>query len=179
MSRKIVVEPCFAEAHFLERHIYNVCDYLQPNVFVIAEGMFPHGPENTLGNTQNFSEQFTLDGKRSFDFHEMKAAVERCQRSYPEIEFHLLEMDYRDIDTATAYYEAYTSFLNVISVSPTDIIFPLECDLFFTEALVRYICLILVLHIDGELSGPLLFSCAAILVQFSLAAGRKRSGWVP
>ena len=50
MSKKIVIEPCFNEAHFLEFQIPNICDYLCPDVFVIAEGMFPTGPEGLIKN---------------------------------------------------------------------------------------------------------------------------------
>jgi len=133
MSKKIVIEPCFNEAHFLERHIRNVCDYLKPDIFVIAEGMFPKGPENTLSGNESFVRKFTLDGKRSFDFQEIKTSIKKCQQDYPRVEFHLLEMDYGNMDTALAYHTAYTSFLNVTSVASDDIVFPLECDLFFTE----------------------------------------------
>jgi len=42
-------------------------------------------------------------------------------------------MDYQEgIETAQAYFEAYTSFKMVVDPKPDDVIFPLESDLFFT-----------------------------------------------
>ena len=139
MYKRIVVEPCFADAHFLRGHIQNVCEYLKPDLFVIAEGMFPAGPENNTANLENFKQKYTLngDGKRSFDFREMTDIVTECIQRYPDVQIHWILMDYGDKNTKECYIDAYHSFLQVIDpvdISPETLIFPLETDLFFTEA---------------------------------------------
>jgi len=138
MSKKIAIEPCFNEAHFLEFQIPNVCDYLKPDIFVIAEGMFPKGPENLIENDdkkRNLIEKYTLngEGKRSFDFERLKKIIDYNKKKYSDVKFYLLEMDYVGRDTAECYQKAYTSFLRVAEVKPDDVIFTLECDLFFTK----------------------------------------------
>ena len=139
MYKRIVVEPCFADAHFLRAHIQNVCEYIKPDLFVIAEGMFPAGPENNTVGLKNFKQKYTLDGdgKRSFDFKEMTNIVTECIQQYPDVQIHWIPMDYGNKNTKECYIDAYHSFLNVISpidISPETLIFPLETDLFFTEA---------------------------------------------
>ncbi|MCK4815411.1 hypothetical protein KA005_06550 [bacterium] len=139
MYKRIVVEPCFADAHFLRAHIQNVCEYIKPDLFVIAEGMFPSGPENNTTGLENFKQKYTLngDGKRSFDFKEMADIVTECIQQYPDIQIHWIPMDYGDKNTEECYIDAYHSFLQVIDpidISPETLIFPLETDLFFTGA---------------------------------------------
>lgn len=134
MSRKIVIEPTFCEAHFLDAHIQNVCDYLKPDIFIFVEGMFPKGPENTTKDIEEFKKKWTLDGTRGFDFPDVRRIIIENSERYPGTVFVLIPMEY-PADTATddAYYLAFTSWLKEIEVHPTDLIFALETDLFFTK----------------------------------------------
>ena len=132
--KRIVVEPCFNEAHLLEAHIRNICDYLHPDMFVIAEGAFPRGPENTLEINDKFKSLYTLDGYRSFDFNEMQNTINHLKNVYPEVEFQFLQMNYGDVTTQVAYRIAYDSFQKDYNPDSEDIIFMLETDLFITKS---------------------------------------------
>ena len=136
MGRKIIIEPTFCEAHFLDAHIKNMCDYIKPDIFVLAEGMFPKGPENNTESLSSFAGKYTKDGDghRGWDFDEVTQIIRQNGALYPDIDFYLLAMNYdADMTTERAYYEAYTSFRRVVPPLPDDIILPLESDLFFTE----------------------------------------------
>jgi len=134
MSRKIVVEPTFCEGHFLDAHIKNVCDYLKPDIFVLAEGMFPKGPESNIKDVEKFKDTYTLDGHRGFDYELVQQIIDDNKKLYPNTDIRLIEMNYPiEYDANHAYFDAYTSFRNIIDVKPDDIIFPLESDLFFSK----------------------------------------------
>jgi len=139
MSRKIVIEPYFNEGHLIKHHIENLCDYLKPDIYVISEGMFSFGPEGLHKDIKiknSIITKYTLDGqgKRSFDFPKLKQVVADCQKKYPHIEFHILEMDYGKLDTQRCFEQAYNGFKKVTEPRPDDIIFPSECDVFVTKA---------------------------------------------
>lgn len=133
--KKIIIEPCFNEAHFMEYHIDNICEYFTPDIYVIAEGRFPSGPENSLNeDDKNFIDKYTLDGKRSFDFEELKQKVQKAKDKYKNTTFYLLEMDYlKGTNTQQAYTQAYMSFLDTVVPQPDDMVMAIECDLFFTR----------------------------------------------
>ena len=136
MGQKIIIEPTFCEAHFLDAHIKNMCDYIKPDHFILAEGMFPRGPENNIPSALKFIKKYTQNGEghRGWDFEEVTRIVHENAALYPNVKFHLLGMDYEgDMQTKRAYFEAYTSFKHIIKVQPDDLIFPSETDLFFTE----------------------------------------------
>jgi len=139
MSKRIVIEPCFNELHMEKLHIRNMCDYFTPDVYIIAEGIFPTGPEDQMksGPYKEFAKEYTLNGggKRSFDFEELKTEVDKCRKEYPNIEFHLVEMSYPQSQTTDkTYYQLFTFFIDtLVGVEPDDIILPSECDMFFTE----------------------------------------------
>jgi hypothetical protein len=133
MGKTIIIEPCFCEAHLLKQHICNVCDYLKPNIYIISEGIFPKGPEDKAMNV-NFRPMYTLKNNRSFDFERVVQIIEECKKLYPNTDFRLIEMNYEDnLSTQNAYLQAYTAFPNNINIGKDDIIFPMECDLFFTQ----------------------------------------------
>lgn len=131
---RIAVEPCFNEAHFMEAHINNICEYLRPDLFVIAEGMFPRGPENSLTNTETFKRKWTKDGVRSRDFDQLEAIVDKASDRWLKTRIQLVKMDYAPTaHTAQVYYEVFTSFLKFVKPTKDDVIFTLESDLFFTK----------------------------------------------
>jgi hypothetical protein len=133
--KKIIIEPCFNEAQFMEFQIPNICDLLKPDIFVIAEGMFPMGPEFKT-TSSDFIQKYTLngDGKRSFDIRLLQKIVEVNKKKYPDIEFYLVEMKYDPNENTTfSYKKAYNSFKSITQPDPSDLIFTLECDLFFNE----------------------------------------------
>jgi len=143
VSRKIVVEPYFNEHHLAEHQIGNMCEYLQPDIFVLSEGLFPSGSE-ALGaslrtraeqNTKEVKEKYTLngEGKRSFDFEALEKTVAAYQKQYPRTQFHILQMDYTGLSTTQCFEKAYNGFKQVVDPQPDDIIFPSECDLFITK----------------------------------------------
>ena len=135
---RIVVEPYFNDAHFLESHIHNICEYLKPDVYVIAEGAFPLGPEEDTDNIKQYLSKATLngEGKRSFDFGEAVNIIKKCSVKYPNVDMHFVLMDYDNKGTEDCYIDAYHSFLRIIDVgklSENTLIFPLETDLFITK----------------------------------------------
>lgn len=131
--KKIVIEPCFNEAHFMPYHIDNICEYLQPDVYVISEGAFPLGPEGTVSSDE--LSEFTLNGygKRSFDFLELNDIVEIYAKKYERTLFILEPMDYGACSTQEAYFKAYNNFLSRCVMHPEDIIFSIECDIFLNQ----------------------------------------------
>jgi len=138
MGKRIVVSPCFNELHFLKRRIPNVCEYLQPDYCILADGMFPRGPENRTqgGDLDTIIKNYTLEGKGklSFDFKELKQFLNECSKKYPNTKFVLLPMDYdKGVNHEQAYYVTYNIFKKILTPSPDDLIFPLECDVFLTE----------------------------------------------
>lgn len=137
---RIVIEPCFNELHMEKLHIKNMCDYFHPDIYIIAEGIFPTGPEDQMksGAYETFAKNYTLngEGKRSFDFKELETEVQKCREEYPNIKFHLIEMDYpKNQPTNETYYQLFTFFLNssIVQIQPDDIILPSESDMFFTK----------------------------------------------
>lgn len=133
--KKIVIEPCFNESHFQDCHIENICEYLKPDIYVISEGLFPTGPEGKWKESQKIIKNYTLngEGKRSFDYDNLVEIIERNKELFPNIEFHLLNMDYNGLNTQQCFEKAYKGFLEVYTPNPDDIIIPLECDLLVTQ----------------------------------------------
>ena len=133
---RIVIEPCFAEGHFLEAHIRNTCEFLEPDHFIICEGLFPTGPEDSLSSErmEEFKKLYTTDGKRSFDIEQMREIIAICQKDYPGIDLRMFEMDYNPRqNTEQTYYEVYTFPRTILPLEPDDILIPHETDMFFTE----------------------------------------------
>lgn len=129
---RIVVEPCFNEAHFMKAHIANMCELLEPDLFVIAEGMFPNGPEAHKAPAQDFADKWTTDGVRSKDIEELYDIVSDANEMY-DTQIHIVKMEYdpKDINRQT-YIKSYRAFEGIIDPSPGDMIFPVECDMFLS-----------------------------------------------
>jgi len=152
--KKIIIEPSFIEGHFLDAHIKNICEYLNPDIYIICEGMFPKGPESNIKDVEKFKDTYTLDGHRGFDYELVENAVNINAKKFPNISFELIQMNYsNNMETFKAYYQVFTQFLKHIKPSSRDIIIPLECDIFFTpEQASKTIEAIHKLHPDQGLS---------------------------
>ena len=77
--KKIVIVPVFCEAHLVRFQIPNIIDTIDPDVIIYNEGMFPAGPESTTDMATDFKDKYTLDGKRGFDYLELKPLLARMQ----------------------------------------------------------------------------------------------------
>jgi hypothetical protein len=133
----IVVEPCFAEGHLLEAHIRNICEFLCPDHFIIVEGMFPKGPEDSLSinETRLFSEKYTIDGSRSFDIEMMRDIVKRCQNDYRNTTIHWIEATYDiNFSTTNAYQYVYLAPTRLFTLQPDDTILAVDTDMLFQKA---------------------------------------------
>jgi len=139
MGKRIVIEPCFNEHHLQQFHMRNLCDNFKPDVYIIAEGIFPRGPEDNQEKEAHkaFVKEYTFlgQGDRSFDIMSLEDSVRQCVNEYPNTKFYLMQMQYPpNQSTANTYYTVFTFFINkVIDVWPDDIIMPSEADMFFTE----------------------------------------------
>lgn len=137
MSKRIVIVPTFAESHLIKYQIPNIIDTIEPDYIVINEGMFPAGTEGNKTITQEWKDKYTLngEGKRGFDFIELKTIVEQAQETYPNTKIILNEMEYADGMTSTeCYKKAATNFKESgIEVEEGDYIFPYEGDVFHHE----------------------------------------------
>lgn len=135
MNKKIVMVPVFCEAHLVKYQIPNIIDTINPDIIVYNEGMMPAGPESLGINTDNFIEKYTLDGKRGFDYEELKTIIKDAQEKYPDVKIILNEMDYTGInDSSTCYTKACTNFEELgIELNVGDYIFPYEGDVFHHE----------------------------------------------
>ena len=80
MSKKIVIMPTFCEAHLIKHQIPNIIDTIEPDYIIYNEGMFPTGPENTTNVDEKFLNEYTLDGKRGFDFEELQEIIHEAQK---------------------------------------------------------------------------------------------------
>tara|TARA_Y100000361_G_scaffold154177_1_gene178583 strand:- start:3321 stop:4295 length:975 start_codon:yes stop_codon:yes gene_type:complete len=134
MSKKIVMVPIFCESHLVKYQIPNIIDTINPDIIVYNEGLMPSGPESQ-GLVEGFSEKYTLDGKRGFDYEELKEIIEDAQLKYPDVKIILNEMDYTGVvDSPACYTKACTNFEELgIDVQPGDYLFPYEGDVFHHE----------------------------------------------
>lgn len=137
MSKKIVIIPTFCESHLIRHQIPNIIDTVDPDYIVICEGMFPAGTEGNKVITQQWKDKYTLDGegKRGFDFLELKEIVKQAQLQYPQVKIILQEMEYTLGMTSTECYKKATTIFNEvgIDVQEGDYIFPYEGDVFHHE----------------------------------------------
>ena len=107
--------------------------------------MFPVGPESNTLVDENFLKKYTLngEGKRGFDYLELKQIVKDAQEKYEGVKIILNEMEYTDdevtptsvIGSATRnYILACSNFEELgIEVNEGDYIFPFEGDVFHHE----------------------------------------------
>lgn len=137
MSKRIVFVPTFAESHLIKHQIPNIIDTVNPDIIVINEGMFPSGTEGNKRIDQNWKDRFTLngEGKRGFDFLELKKIVEEAQLKFPKVSIILNEMEYKlGMSSTECYKKAASNFDELgIKVEEGDYIFPYEGDVFHHE----------------------------------------------
>ena len=131
MSKRIVIVPVFCESHLIKYQIPNIIDTINPDIIVYNEGMMPAGPESH-GLLDDFRKKYTLDGKRGFDYEELKIIIKDAQEKYTDTKIILNEMDYTGIqDSSTCYTKACTNFEELgIELNIGDYIFPYEGDVF-------------------------------------------------
>ncbi|NIM44916.1 MAG: hypothetical protein GTN80_03700 [Nitrososphaeria archaeon] len=125
---KIVTVPIFNEAHLLPHFLKNVNEVIEPDLIILNEGMFPHGPENRHNISDRFIELYTHngDGKRSFDIESTRIFASEHENVV------LNEMDYGDISTKDAYIQAFTHGIPE-NTPKTASIFLTEADVFIHE----------------------------------------------
>ncbi len=141
MSRKIVICPSFASSHFIECHIQNMIDVIDPDVIIYNEGLFSQGPENKGHvDSEEFREKYILDPKGSnvgFDFRESVRIVMDYNRPIQLTTDNIVIQSIKYIDD-----DVNKCALNAMSSMPKrfgefeveDIIFPLEPDAFLLES---------------------------------------------
>ena len=136
MNKKIVIIPVFCEAHLIKYQIPNIIDTIDPDYIIYNEGMFPVGPESNTIVDNNFINEYTLkgEGKRGFDYLELKEIIKNAQQQYPNTNIILNEMDYVDTSASVNYVKACSNFEDLgIKVNKGDYIFPFEGDIFHHE----------------------------------------------
>jgi hypothetical protein len=132
--KKIVIIPCFAEAHFTELQIDNLVNNINPDIIIYNEGLFPTGPEGKGGVDNEFCTEFCYgDTNLAWDTLELQSKIQQAQLKYPNIRIIWNHMSYDDIQDPNQCYVAAVSNFDVfdIKIEPGDLIFPLEGDVFF------------------------------------------------
>ena len=135
MSKKIVVVPIFCESHMVKCQIPNIIDTINPDYIIYREGVFPKGPENNTDIDFKWLDKYTLDGRRGFDFLEMKKIIDDAQKRYPNTKIILDEIDYESNLSAPECYMYACSELEELGIKleEGDFIFPFEGDVFHHE----------------------------------------------
>ena len=136
MDKKIVISPVFCETHLIKFQIPNIIDTINPDYIIYNEGMFPKGPESSTTVNDEFIKNYTLDGKRGFDYEELKEVISEAQKKYPNTKIILNEMNYPDgLDAPNCYRLACSNFKELgIDIEEGDYIFPYEGDVFHLES---------------------------------------------
>ena len=131
--KRIVIVPCFGEAHFTALQIENFIDTIKPTHIIYNEGLFPKGPENKGGVDESFKEEFCYkDTNLAWDTQELQQAVAQAQLKHPGIVIKWNAVDYSNIDANDCYIHSVSNFEELgILVEEGDLIFPLEGDVFF------------------------------------------------
>ena len=131
--KRIVVIPCFGEAHFTALQIKNLVDTIKPTHIIYNEGLFPKGPENKGGVDKSFKEDFCYkDTNLAWDTLELQQAVQDAQKTYPDIVIKWNPVNYSNIDANECYIYSVSNFKELgVEVEKGDLIFPLEGDVFF------------------------------------------------
>lgn len=138
MNKKIVIVPVFCESHLIKLQIDNIFNTINPDTLIYNEGMFPHGPESST-NMRGFIEKYTLngEGKRGFDYLDLKEIIFEAQQKYKDKKIILNEITYDpNIKSASEHYvHACTNFKDLnIEVNVGDYLFPFEGDVFHLES---------------------------------------------
>lgn len=133
--KKIVIIPCFGEAHFTKLQIDNLMSTIKPDVIIYNEGLFPAGPENKGGIDSNFINKFCYqDTNLAWDTKLIQQTIQDAQIKYPDTKIIWNHMTYDNLDASQCYTKAVSNFLEFgIQINPGDLLFPLEGDVFFHE----------------------------------------------
>tara|TARA_A100001015_G_C15035304_1_gene735821 strand:+ start:1746 stop:2693 length:948 start_codon:yes stop_codon:yes gene_type:complete len=142
--KKIVTIPVFCESHLVKYQIPNIIDTINPDIIIYNEGMFPSGTEGTKKIDEDWIKKYTLngEGKRGFDYEDLKSIITDAQEKYPDVNIILNEIDYSDcIDKGEydfvgtkCYVKANSNFKELgIELEEGDFIFPLEGDTFYHQ----------------------------------------------
>jgi len=132
-NKKIVIIPTFCDSHLIRYQIDNLMETINPDYIVYNEGLFPRGPESNTLITKDFLEEYTLDGRRGFDFNELEEIININQKKYPQTNIILNKMEYplNIVDAPQCATYACTNFKELgINIKEGDYIFPLEGDVF-------------------------------------------------
>jgi len=132
-NKKIVIIPTFCDSHLIRYQIDNLMETINPDYIVYNEGLFPKGPESNTLITKDFLEEYTLDGRRGFDFNELEEIININQKKYPQTNIILNKMEYplNIVDAPQCATYACTNFKELgINIKEGDYIFPLEGDVF-------------------------------------------------
>lgn len=137
MGKKIVIVPTFCESHLIKHQIPNIIDTIDPDYIIYNEGMFPNGTEGNKQLNKEWLNKYTLngEGKRGFDFSELKNIIKSAQKTYPKIKIILNEMEYNQgMSSTDCYFKATNNFKELgIDIEEGDYIFPYEGDVFHHE----------------------------------------------
>jgi hypothetical protein len=134
--KKIVIIPVFCESHLIKYQIPNIIDTINPDYIIYNEGMFPSGPESSTNVSDDFLSKYTLDGKRGFDYEDLKDIISEAQKKHKNVKIILNEMSFpKDMHEAPlCYYHACSNFEDLeIKIEEGDLIYPLEGDVFHHE----------------------------------------------
>ena len=82
--KKIVIAPVFNDTHLVKLQIPNIIKSINPDYILYNEGMFPSGPESTTNVDSDFVKNYTLDGKRGFDYKELQDVISDAQKEYKD-----------------------------------------------------------------------------------------------
>tara|TARA_R110001592_G_scaffold182254_1_gene425391 strand:+ start:1012 stop:1995 length:984 start_codon:yes stop_codon:yes gene_type:complete len=134
MDRKIVIIPTFCESHLIKCQIPNIVETIDPDYIIYNEGMFPNGTEGNKQLTKEWLDKYTLngEGKRGFDYLELRNIIESAQKEYPNVKIILNEIEYTSgMSSTDCFRKATTNFTELgIDVQEGDYIFPYEGDVF-------------------------------------------------
>ncbi len=136
INKKIVIAPIFCETHLIKYQIPNIIETINPDYIIYNEGMFPSGPESNTNVSNDFVNKYTLDGRRGFDYDELKEIIFEFQKEYKDTKIILNEINYPSdmIHAPTCYINACSNFKDVgIEIEEGDYIFPFEGDVFHHE----------------------------------------------
>tara|TARA_A100001515_G_scaffold30548_1_gene23830 strand:+ start:4763 stop:5854 length:1092 start_codon:yes stop_codon:yes gene_type:complete len=135
LSKKIVIIPTFAESHLIEFQIPNIIDTINPDYIIYNEGLFPGGTEGKKILTKEWMDEYTLDGKRAFDYKDLEKIIDTAQKKYTDTKIILNPIDYdKSMDSTACYVKGCTNFDELgIKIEEGDYLFPYEGDVFHHE----------------------------------------------
>ena len=115
INKKIVIAPIFCETHLIKYQIPIIIETINPDYIVYNEGMFPSGPESTTNVSNDFVNKYTSDGRRGFDYDELKEIIFEYQKEYKDTNIILNEINYpNDMNHApSCYVKACSNFKDV------------------------------------------------------------------